>query len=396
METLTIAGTCAPEFEAVRSEFERNFADRGEVGASVCVTVDGEVVVDLWGGVADPATGRRWERDSVAVVFSATKGATATCAHLLVSEGRLDLGKPVATYWPEFAQAGKADIPAWMLLTHQAGLPAVAARLAPGSAFEWDVMVDALAAQAPFWEPGTRHGYHALTFGWLVGEVVRRVSGRSLGTFFREEIADPLGLDFWIGLPQEHEPRVAPVLPDPSAAGGPGPAAPQAPAGSVQALVWQNNGMPENWFLSHNSREAHAAEIGAGGGITNGRGLAGLYRPLALGGGYGTTTLVDDVAGRGLARCMAAGIDAVLLMYSRFALGYYKTWPSQTILSEEAFGHLGAGGSAGFADPPSRMSFGYVMNQMDLGLSSGRTQSLVDAAYRSVGYRTRSGGSWVR
>jgi len=397
MDTLTINGTCAPEFEAVQTEFGRNFAERGEVGASVCVTVDGEVVVDLWGGQADRATGTPWDRDTVSVVFSATKGATATCAHVLASRGDLDLAKPAASYWPEFAQGGKADVPVWMLLTHQCGLPAVQAPLPAGAAFEWDVMVDALAAQSPFWEPGTRHGYHASTFGWLVGEVVRRVSGKSLGTFFREEIAEPLGIDFWIGLPEEYESRVAPILPDPiTAQEGATPPPMQGQPGSLQALVWQNSGMPESGLLGHNSRQAHAAELDAGGGITNGRGLAGLYRPLALNGSHDGTSLVDDVAVRGLARCMAAGTDAVLLMFSRFALGYYKTWPSQTILSEEAFGHLGAGGSAGFADPPSRMSFGYVMNQMDLALSSGRTQSLVDAAYRSVGYRTRSGGSWVR
>ena len=196
---MAIQGTCDAKFQEVRQEFERNFQERGEVGASVCVAVGGETVVDLWGGLANNRKDIPWTEETLSIVFSATKGATAICAHMLASRGELDLDAPVAKYWPEFAQSGKENIPVKMLLNHQAGLSAVRETLPQGAYADWDLVVNALAKEEPFWEPGTRNGYHAITYGWLVGEVVRRVSGKSLGTFFKEEIADPLGLDFWIG-----------------------------------------------------------------------------------------------------------------------------------------------------------------------------------------------------
>ncbi|HZT79803.1 MAG TPA: serine hydrolase domain-containing protein, partial [Gemmataceae bacterium] len=197
---MTVKGMCDPRFRAVGEEFERNFAERGEVGASVCVTVDGSTAVDLWGGVADRRTGRPWDRDTIGVVWSCTKGAVALCAHVLASRGLLDLDAPVARYWPEFAQVGKEGITVRLVLSHEAGLPAVRAPLGAGDLYDWAAMTRALAAEAPFWPPGTRQGYHAATFGHLVGELVRRVSGRGLGAFFRDEIAGPLRLDFHLGL----------------------------------------------------------------------------------------------------------------------------------------------------------------------------------------------------
>ncbi|MPZ83821.1 MAG: serine hydrolase [Actinophytocola sp.] len=169
-----VGGSCDPRFVRVREEFERNLAERGEVGASVCVLVDGEPVVDLWGGVVDRASGREWERDTVSVVFSTTKGVTALCAHILLSRGQLALGAPVATYWPEYARAGKEDTTVGMMLAHRAGVTALTEPLAEGAFLDWAGMIAALEAQVPAWAPGTRHGYHALTFGWLVGELVRR------------------------------------------------------------------------------------------------------------------------------------------------------------------------------------------------------------------------------
>lgn len=208
---MNVDGTCDPRFRAVREAFCENFASRAELGAAVTVSVDGTLVVDLWGGIADKVSGRAWTRDTMVVVFSCTKAATALCAHMLVTRGALDLDAPVAHYWPEFAAAGKEAIPVRLLLNHQAGLAAVDDPLPVGALYDWDTMAAALAAQAPHWEPGTAHGYHAVTFGWLVGEVVRRISGRSLGTFFRDEVAGPLGLDFWIGLPEALAARVAPI-----------------------------------------------------------------------------------------------------------------------------------------------------------------------------------------
>src|SRR5262245_6942399 len=290
----SISGRCHPRFSRVRDEFVRNFTDRGEVGASVTVIIDGETVLDLWGGIARTDTGAPWEADTVTNVWSCTKGATALCAHILAARGALDLDAPVVEYWPEFGQQGKDTITVAMLLSHQAGLPAVRTPLPPDALFDWDLMVESLAAEAPFWEPGTRNGYHALTFGFLVGEVVHRVSGKTLGTFFRDEVATPLGLDFWIGLPEEEEPRVAPQIPSDTI--GLGPTLPAfyvkafTDPTSIPGLIVFNSGGYLN-PAEADTRAAHAAEIGAAGAITNARGIAGMYAALA--GGRRGDELVD-------------------------------------------------------------------------------------------------------
>ena len=401
---MEIHGTCDPKFQLVRQEFERNFRERGEVGASVCVTLRGDTVVDLWGGKARVDRETPWTEETVSIVFSSTKGATALCAHVLASRGRLDLDAPVATYWPEFTQAGKARLPVKMLLNHQAGLPAVRAPLPQGAYADWEVMVNALAKEEPFWEPGTRNGYHALTMGWLVGEVVRRVSGKSLGTFFQEEIAKPLGLDFWIGLPEAKESRVAPMIaaePDPHSLFFQEVAKP----GSLQSLVLLNSGGYMGAKPEYDLRAAHAAEIGAAGGITNARGLAGMYAPLACGGKLKGVELVSpDILARMSRVSSATGRDAVLMMPTRFALGFMKTMDNRreppgvqdsVLIGEDAFGHVGAGGSFGFADPAAAMSFGYTMNRMGPGAAlNARGQSLVDATYRSLGYTSDASGAW--
>ena len=410
-----IAGFCDPRFERVAEEFERNFQQRDELGASVCVTLEGERVVDLWGGIAHPDSQAPWTEDTISIVWSATKGATALCAHILASRGLLDLDAPVIRYWPEFGQAGKETIPVKMLLNHQSGLAALSEPLPAGAFCDWELMVKALEKQEPFWKPGSMHGYHGLTFGWLVGEVVRRVSGKSLGTFFREEVAEPLGLDFWIGLPEEHENRVAPMIPAPP----PGPEEPvpamfvaMADPTSLQTLLMFNSGghmVPgSDGTLGFNLRAAHAAEIGAAGGISNGRGLAGMYAPLANGGSLKGVDLVSrDTLSRMAAVSSASALDASILAPTRFSLGYAKSIdnrrePSCTendsvILSEEAFGHSGFGGALGFADPAARMSFGYVMNRMGQGLGINRRgQSLVDAVYLSLGYTSNASGAWIK
>ena len=204
-----IHGHCDPRFQRVKDVFVHSFEDRLALGASVAVTVDGRPVVDLWGGFADGHKTRPWTRDTLVNVFSTTKGLTAMVAHRLVDQGLLDLDAPVARYWPEFAQADKGSIPVAELLDHQAGLPAVRAMLPNEALYDWSAMTSALAAQEPWWRPGTRHGYHAVTYGWLVGEVIRRASGRTVGTIFREELAGPLGLDIHIGFGPEHDERVA-------------------------------------------------------------------------------------------------------------------------------------------------------------------------------------------
>jgi CubicO group peptidase (beta-lactamase class C family) len=406
---MTVEGFCDPRFAGVREEFERNFRERGEVGASVCVTVGGETVVDLWGGVADRRDGRRWERDTLVLVWSCTKGAAALCAHLLADRGELDFDAPVARYWPEFAQAGKGDIPVRWVLDHQAGLPAVRQPLRPGGLYDWDYLVGLLAAEEPFWPPGTRQGYHAFTFGQLVGELVRRVTGRDIGAFFRKEVAGPLGLDFHLGLPAGQEGRVAPTSrPDPTPAGEVPwrflTAATRDPQ-SLQALIWKNTGRNPSPH-DHDTPAAYRAVLPSQGGVANARALAGLYAQLALGGSHRGVRLVgEDTLRRMAAVSSAAGVDAVLLTGLRFGLGFMKSSDNRhappgardsLLLSEEAFGHAGMGGSLGFADPGARLSFGYAMNKQGRGvLLNERGQSLVDATYRALGYQVNRFGRWV-
>jgi CubicO group peptidase (beta-lactamase class C family) len=397
-----VEGDCDSRFDLVRREFERNFTERDELGASVSVTLEGKTVVDLWGGAADPATGRPWQKDTLVHVYSNTKGATAICAHILVDRGEIKLDSPVAKYWPEFAAAGKQDITVRVLMAHQAGLPAVRTPLGPGAFYDWELMTSLLAAEEPFWQPGTRNGYHGLTYGFLVGELIRRVSGKSLGAFFKDEVAGRLGLDFHIGLPESEEGRVAhaiPATPDPSKFGEFERLAFTEPT-SVQSLMFMNSGgylMPGE----ADTRAAHAAEIGAVGGMTNARGLAGMYAPLANGGG-------PLVGADGLARmgavASATGVDAVLLVPTRFGLGFVKSIDNRgigledgsVILAEPAFGHSGFGGSIGFADPVARLSFGYAMSKHGGGVGlNSRGQSLIDAAYRSLGYTSNASGSWI-
>lgn len=405
-----IDGTVMPGFERVAEAFKANFDGKGEIGASVCLTVGGETAVDLWGGVADPKTAAPWTRDTLSIVFSCTKGATALCAHVLASRGKLDLDAPVAELWPEFARHGKAHVTTRMMLDHSSAVPALRAKMKDDGPYDWAYMAGRLADEVPFWEPGARNGYHGFTFGWTVGEMVRRASGKSLGTFFREEIAGPLALDFWIGLPEEMEPRVAPIVPHVyKAADAVTPFMRDLATNkeSIPALFYFNNGAWRSGGA--NTRAGHAAEIGAANGITNARGLAGMYAPLANGGGK----LVDATT---LARMgevsMATHDDATLRIPTRFALGFMKSMDNRkrsmaatlwgedcdsVILGSAAFGHVGAGGSLGFADPAAGLSFGYTMNRMGPGLlMNARGQSLVDAAYLSLGYKNKDGGVWVR
>lgn len=400
-----IQGLCDDAFRSVAEEFEKNFHDRNEYGASVCLRVDGETVVDLWGGIARRSEQTPWSQDTISIVYSCTKGATALCAHVLASRGELDIDAPVEKYWPEFAAKGKQDATVRMMLDHSVGLPALRAKVKPGGSYDWDYMCELLAAEEPFWKPGTRNGYHMFNFGWTVGELVRRVSGKSLGRFFREEITEPLGIEFWIGMPEEHEERVAPMIPFTPEAGAEISAFAKAlisdPA-STQALSLLNSG-----GFDPNSREAHAAEIGGAGGLSNARGLAGMYAPLACGGKLGEVELVTrDVLARMGETSTSTNEDATLLIPTRFALGFMKSMDNRkrargdrdsAILGASAFGHVGAGGSVGFADPECGLSFGYSMNRMGPGvLLNERGQSLVDAAYRSLGFTSDASGAWRR
>ena len=402
-----VQGTCDAKFAGVLDAFIANFERREEIGASVCATLDGRTVVDLWGGLADAKARTPWEEDTICVVFSCTKGATALTAHVAAARGLVDLDAPASRYWPEFAAQGKEQVTLAQMLSHQAAVPVLRDKLPDGAVWNWDLMVERLASEAPHWKPGTRNGYHGLTFGWVVGEPLRRASGSGLGALFRELVGEPLDLDFWIGLPERHEARVAPIVPFrplPNAPRSPFIAAMLNEPASLPALFMFNQG---GFWGSVNTRQCHAAEIGAANGITNGRGLARMYRPLAQGDG----NLVDR---DGLARmgeiASATGEDATLMIPTRFALGFMKSMDNRAwrrarnlpddedsaLLPADAFGHVGAGGSIGFAAPASGLSFGYAMNRQGPGLLlNPRGQALVDAALAAVGYRSDAGGVWI-
>jgi CubicO group peptidase (beta-lactamase class C family) len=380
-----IHGTCDARFAGVRDLFAEQLANPDELGAAVAVTLGGRRVVDLWGGVADAARTTAWTPDTLVNLFSTTKGMTALCAHRLADQGKLDLDAPVARYWPEFAQADKGAIPVRWLLDHSAGLPAIDKPLPVGAATDWTVMTEALAAQAPWWTPGEEHGYHALTFGWLVGEVVRRVSGRSIGAYFRDEIAGPLGADFWIGTPPELDERTAELV---MASPKPGDAdlmiaiVTQAKPYALKAFM---NPIPSPGGM--NGRAWRAAEIPAANGHGSARALARIYGALAAGTQGGVTLLSREAIDR--ARTVQrSGPDNVLpLLATKFGLGFQIGTDAEPIgPNPRAFGHSGMGGSLGFADPELELGFGYAMNRMENGvfLIGPRATALMNAAFEAL------------
>jgi CubicO group peptidase (beta-lactamase class C family) len=371
-EETVIHGSVSEGFQPVREAFLRNFADHGELGASVAVYVDGEAKVDLWGGVADPTTGRPWERDTIGTVYSATKGIVAVVCNLLAQRGVLDLDAPVCTYWPEFAANGKQDITVRQIMSHSAGLPVVETKLSQAQVLETTAVADALATQAPKWAPGTKHGYHGLTYGWLLGEIVRRVTGRSMGQHLGTEIAGPLSADFYLGLSASEESRVAPLVeappPDLSAVDNPelkeflarlGEA--MADPNSLYSLMASTNGaLPAPSAEVWNGRDVHAAELGGAGGIGNGAGMARIYA-ACVSEVDGVRLLTDETV-KDATRELVSGLDEVLFQQNRWGTGFVLPCLTLAGVSPASFGHAGAGGAVGFGDPVHRVGFGYVPN----------------------------------
>jgi len=395
-----IRGTVEPGFEQVAEAFAANFEQHGEVGAGFSLYVEGTKVVDLTGGVAD-IDGRPYDEDTLQMVFSTTKGATAICAHLLAERGELDLDAPVVDYWPEFAAAGKEHIPVSWLLCHKSGLIDTDRSMTVDEALDWDTVTAALAASTPVWEPGTQHGYHAVTYGWLVGEVVRRVSGMSVGEFFAAEVAEPLGLDFWIGLPDEQQSRVAPLIP---MGGGAAPmmlseegdgsdAAPQSLIEMLNMFLGEGNlvaraltapGGALSDELVWNEPRLRAAQIPAANGVTNAPSLARMYSSLVTD-TDGVRTLQPETVERAI-QVQVEGPDSVLIFPIPFGLGFMTHSDMSPFIGGRSFGHYGAGGSVGFADPDRRLAGGYVMNQMHFGLAGDpRTAALLAAVDAAVG-----------
>ncbi len=383
MSEVQIDGFVADGFEPVREAFARNFTDHGEVGAGTALYVDGELKVELWGGTADPKAVTPYTADTLQLVFSTTKGAAAVCAHLLADRGLLDVEAPVTSVWPEFGQAGKQDVPIKWLLSHRVGLPVVDDPPALEEVLRWDPIVEALARQTPVWEPGTAHGYHALTYGWLVGEVVRRVSGQSIGDFFRENVAEPLGLDFWIGLPDAEQRRVAPMLPSVPGEGalpdlsklppeiaerlGDMAAAAFDPQSLLNRCLSLDGTFSLEGEMPWNTDAVRAAQIPAANGITNAGSLAKMYA-ATIGEVDGVRLLSEEAVKRACEE-QSNGRDQCLIVDTRFGLGFFLPSTFAELAGPGSFGHAGAGGSLGLADRDLGIGFGYVMNKMNLGLS---------------------------
>ncbi len=391
-----IGGWTSEQFKGVRDVFERNLATGADLGAAFSAYHRGEKVVDLWGGVADQEAGSPWREDTIILVFSTTKGATAICASKLEQEGRLDVEAPVVDYWPEFGRNGKADVPVKYLLSHQVGLAWVDGELTAEEALSWEPVIEALENQHPSWEPGTQHGYHATTYGWLVGEVIRRVAGRSVGTYFADEIAAPLGLDFWIGLPESEEPRVATLLSmlPPSISvetlqsPGDDPVAqmvaqflgPETDLG--RALFAPGGALADQDIW--NSRAMRAAEVPSANGVGDARSLARLYASC-IGEVDGIRIIEPDQLARATTQ-QTEGPNRILFdMDVQFGLGFMLRSSLIQMGGPKSFGHFGAGGSVGWADPEAGLSFGYVMNRMDIGLAGdSRSSDLVGACYDAL------------
>jgi CubicO group peptidase (beta-lactamase class C family) len=376
---MEIGGFVTPGFEPLCEAFARNFAEHGEIGAACCVYRAGVPVLDLWGGVADPRSGRAWAADTVQLVFSVTKGPTAVCVLQLVEQGRLDVDAPIARYWPEFAAGDKERITTRMVLAHRAGLAAVAGDLTLEQVLAWDPVVNAIAAQAPVWEPDSAHGYHARSFGWILGELVRRITGERIGAYLQRTVCGPLGLDYWVGLPASVLPRCARLIP-PDAAHG---AAAMLGADSLTMRVMSG---PSGLFAYDemwNRPELLAAEMPSSNGVGTARALARLY--AALCGGLDGVELLRPETICDACRVVSRGPDRVILMETCFGLGFSLPPMLAPGCGPRAFGHPGAGGSTAFADPDAGVGFAYVTNRMRFDPTGDpRGTGLVRALYECL------------
>ena len=392
LRAVEILGFVRPGFEHVREEFERNFAERGEVGAACAVTVAGEYVADLWGGSQDAEGSTPWSRDTIVNVWSVGKAVSAVLLLRLVERGLVELDQPVARYWPEFAQGGKSAITVRTLMAHQAGLPAVGKPLPAGyNLTDWDGMCEALAAQEPWWEPGSRFGYHTNTYGFLLGEIVRRVDGRRIAEVLQEELAGPLGVDFYFGFGPELDHRVATWIPyvrsDDEANERPWlELDPATLDGVALARVMAYRNPPAHPEGGVNSRIWRASEYPSTSGHSNARGFAAIFGALASGGSIGGHYVLDQSIVEQAIEIASDGEDVVLGRPNRFGLGFQLTNPGIRPLgpNQRSFGHYGNGAVLAFADPDAQVGFGYVCNRAGRSWRDPRNIALTDAVYQSL------------
>ena len=387
---VSVHGDVEDGFGSVRDEFARNFRDRGDVGAGCTAYLEGRKVVDLWAGVADRRTDKPFEHDTATVVFSCTKGIMAICAYLLVQEGRLDLDAPIARYWPEFAQAGKESITVRHALAHRAGLAYLDTDLTLDDVAAWDPVIRAIEIQSPHHAPEDGHAYHASTVGWLIGEVVRRITGRSPGANFRAVLGDPLGLDTWIGLPADARTHVAwmePPLPDDDSEFARGFARLANEPSLVRTMsLGRAFAFPSaDGQVTFNDPVIQAAEIPGAGGISSAASLARLYAACVTGVDGRPALLTPASITDGL-RVQSAGpqLTGQPDDGARWGTGFQiSSAPAQPLLGPSSFGHTGAGGQLAFADADHGASFAYVTNQMG-GYGDARARSLVEALRSAV------------
>lgn len=365
-----VQGFTVEGFAGVRKQFEQNISDGTDIGACFCVTKDGETLVDLWGGYADPEKTRPWEKDTIVNVYSTTKTITALVALYFADKGLIDFDAPVAEYWPEFAANGKEKVKVSHLMSHSSGLPGWADPVDKEILYAWDRATGLLAAQAPMWEPGTASGYHALSQGYLVGEVIRRASGRTVGTVFREDFAEPLGIDFHIGLPASEDSRVAVLTPPPGVRGG---------------LTYDNEikraafAHPPIEVSETRTRQWREAEIPAAGGTGNARAVATIHTILANGGTFRDRRFMSEAGCRKALECQVEGTDLVLDMPVRFGMGFGLSGPMSPALNEHSMFWGGYGGSLVLIDMAAHTTIAYAMNRM-LGTTTGDMRAITLAS----------------
>ena len=372
-------GFVAPGYEAVATEFERNFTARQDVGAGFAAMHQGRMIVDLWGG--DAAPGAPWREDTLQVIFSGTKGLVAACVLKLIEKGELELNDKVAKYWPEFAQHGKETVRIRHIVSHGSGLPGITTDLREADWADYEKMEHLLAAQPLAPDPDAFHAYHALTVGWLVGALVRRIDGRTLGQFFAEEFAEPLQLDAWIGLAETHETRVGKIR----LSEGMLPLNAEQLADPVLRSIWANPPLFPNDDMAWNTRAIHAAEIGGAGGIANARSMARFYGCMAMGGTLdGVTVLKPETVELGQRE-----ISRFMDPYIAEAMAFGVMWALQTRQGRfgpapDAFGHSGAGGSIHGAWPTKGVGFSYTMNEMRSDPTDARSRYVLQALFEAV------------
>ena len=383
-------GFCHEDFKEVEEVFSKNFIKYMETGSALCVIVDGEVVVDFWAGHKNKDKTNEWSKDTLSIAFSSTKAALALCAHILIERGELDLKEKVTKYWPEYGKNGKEETTVEMILNHSAGVPALKTKVKEDGFLDWDYMVKLIENEKPFWNPGKETGYHMMTTGWLIGELIRRVTGQSLGEFFNNELGRPYGLNYWIGLPETEDERVAEIVPFV-------PSSYDKPSGFATAFRNDSNSMQRLSLTNtgrydYNARETYRAELGAIGGITDARSLAKLLTPLAQNNGeLLSRNTVNELSNSNI----KTPIDNMLLFPTNFSNGFMLNMDNRStfegeggsfMIGHNAFGHVGYGGSsATFADPDTKVSFGYLTNKLGGEyLINERAQSLIDETYKCL------------